>query len=120
MLLIVKGFSQNSQTNNDSIKIAVKDMDKAVIKMIEGKEAKEQNKALNAALFNCDKAKLELKQSNDVLSKDLGLLKDKNINLTKDVNDYKLIVRNEKSRKLRSGFYGFVAGAATVLVIIFL
>jgi len=113
-------FSQNLPTNKDSIKVAVKDMDAATFKMIEGKEAKEQNKALNAALLACDKAKFELKGSNEVLSKDLGLLKKQNNNLVKDVNDYKTIVKNEKSRNLRNGFFGFGAGVVLTLLLSFL
>jgi hypothetical protein len=120
MLLNVKGFSQNSQTNKDSVKVSIKDMDKSVIKMIEGKEAKEQNKALNSALLACDKAKFELKQSNEVLSVDLSILKKQNTNLVKDATDLKTIVKNEKSRKLRSGFFGFGAGVVLGFVLSFL
>ena len=92
-------------------------MDKAAFKMIEGKEAKEQNKALNYALLSCDKAKSELKASNYILNKDLGILKEQKQNSDKIAKDWEKIAKNQKSRNLRSGFLGVGVGIIITFIV---
>lgn len=100
--------------------MAISDMDKASEKMIEGKACKEENKALTGALEACDENKAELKTSISILKDGNSTLRSVNENLRANVIDLKKIVKNEKARKLRTGFFGFVAGAATTAIIILL
>lgn len=111
-------FSQNLQTNKDSVKVAVKDLDKAVFKMIEGKECKEKLQASKSALATCDEVKTELKQVNDVLKVDLSYLKQINANLEQNVVDLKKVAENEKNRGIRRGFFGFLKGVGVTSALI--
>ena len=111
-------YSQSTQTNKDSVLVATSDLDKAVIKMIQGKECKEQLQAVNSALNSCDNSKNELKTSVLVLNSDLLKLRNVNSNLEANVVNLKKIFKKEKSRGIRRGFFGFLAGALTTVVII--
>ena len=124
LLLTGVAFSQNLPTNkptakavNDSVKIAVKDMDNATIKMIEGKHAKEKILYISGALSACDSIK---KQQNDKYALQEGIsngLKQQNVNLTKMVEDFKIVAKNEKSAGLRRGFFGFIKGVGVGVVV---
>ncbi len=126
LLLTGVAFSQNSQTNktkatatvvNDSVKVAVKDMDNATIKMIEGKHAKEKLLYTTGALSACDSIK---KQQNDKYALQETILegvKQQNVNLNVVVKDLKIVAKNEKSAGLRRGFFGFIKGVGVGVVI---
>lgn len=119
-------FSQNSQTNNtkqpakainDSVKISVKDMDNATIKMIEGKKTKEQLFYITSALSACDSIKKQQNEKFLLQETILGGLRKENENLNKIVEDVKIIAKNEKSAGLRRGFFGFIKGVGVGVVV---
>lgn len=109
MLSSVAVFSQNTRTS-DSIKVAVKDMDKATEKMIEGKKFKEQLDASKAAFQACSEIKSELKGQNEILKLNLSDLKKAVANSEANNLDLKKLAENEKRAGLRRGFNGFVLG----------
>jgi hypothetical protein len=127
-LLTGVAFSQNLQTNktkakatvsvvNDSVKVAIKDMDNATIKMIEGKQAKEKLLYITGAISACDSIK---KQQNDKYALQETILdgvKQQNANLNKIVEDVKIVAKNEKSAGLRRGFFGFIKGVGVGVAI---
>lgn len=85
--------------------------------MIEGKECKEQLEVKKKALQAADAAKNELRNSNSILNGNLGDLKNALANAEANAADYKKVAKNEKARNLRTGFFGFVAGGLTTLVL---
>jgi hypothetical protein len=111
-------FSQDLQTNKDSIKVAVSDMDKATEKMIEGKQAKEQLKASNDAFNACNEIKAELKGQNSILKSNLTYLKDALANSEQNTEAFKKVAENEKSRGIRRGFYGFLKGVGVTVSVV--
>lgn len=98
--------------------MAVVDMDKAVFKMIEGKEYKERVEVLNKSLEACDETKTELKNANSLLKSNLSVLQTQNFNLTQNVTDWKKVAENEKSRGIRRGFFGFVKGVGVTVAVV--
>jgi uncharacterized protein (UPF0210 family) len=109
--------TNKSNAKKDSIKVAVKDMDNATIKMIEGKKAKEELKYIKLALLVCDSIK-EQQNKKDLLQEAVSVgLKQQNNNLNKIVEDMKIIAKNEKSAGLRRGFFGFIKGFGVGLAV---
>jgi hypothetical protein len=116
LLLNVAAYSQ-SLPANDSIKIAVRDMDNATIKMIEGKQAKAELRFISAALSACDTIKQRQKVVIGLYETNSVGLKTQNLNLVKISDDLKIIAKNEKSAGLRRGFFGFLKGFAVGVVV---
>ena len=119
-MLNVGAFSQNLPTNktkSDSVKVAVKDLDRASIKMIEGKQAKEKLYYVTGALSACDSIKQQQKEKFNLQETNAVALKLQNENLTKIVEDVKIVAKNEKSAGLRRGFFGFLKGVGVGVII---
>ena len=118
LLLNVAVYSQNLPTNKDSIKVAISDMDKASLKMIERKNYEENFRLASEALKACDSSKIELKSQVSILRSNLANYKQINVNLEKDTKYYKKIAENEKSVGLRRGFFGFLKGVGVTITIV--
>jgi hypothetical protein len=113
LLVSAVSLSQNSQTNrkaNDSVKVSIKDLDRASFKMIEGKQAKEKLYYITGALSACDSIVKQQKEKYSLQEMNSAALRQQNENLTKIVEDVKIIAKNEKSAGLRRGFFGFLKG----------
>ena len=110
ILMSAAAYSQNSQTNKDSIDVSVQDMDKASIKMIERKMYYDQWTASSRALDACDSLTNTLKGNNRSLEAISSDLRNVISNQGKTIADLKIVSENEKTAKLRRGFIGFVVG----------